>query len=146
MQNEIKVHFELEIVEDGFPPIRIETLNAIQADGLARIDNTPFFVTGVALGDIIDYESKSETGVFWITRVLEESGNKAISIIFLEESCKESVFLWLRDKGCYCEFGNFGNLLMLAICVFKEIPYEDVRTFLDQHEMNNVLSYAELCI
>ena len=41
----IKVHFELEIIEDGFPPIAVESLNArLHDDGKIELDNTPFLL------------------------------------------------------------------------------------------------------
>jgi len=60
----IKVHFELEIVEDGFPPITVESLNAyLLDDGKIELDNTPFFAESVAVGDIL-YCKKIDNNMF----------------------------------------------------------------------------------
>ncbi|MFI6919799.1 DUF4265 domain-containing protein [Nonomuraea spiralis] len=50
----VKVHFRMDIDEDGWPPASVEGLWAIDlGDGTARLDNTPWFVRGVASGDVI---------------------------------------------------------------------------------------------
>ena len=44
----VKVRFELEILEDGFPPIGVETLNAQLIDGnTVKLDNTPFLLAAL---------------------------------------------------------------------------------------------------
>ncbi|MFC9157849.1 DUF4265 domain-containing protein [Streptomyces bauhiniae] len=53
-ENYVKVHFRLEVDEDGWPPASVESLWAVDlGDGTVRLDNTPWFVRGVASGDII---------------------------------------------------------------------------------------------
>ena len=48
-----KIYFTLAI-EDGFPPIGVETLNAkVCRDGTYEILNTPFFVKETAYNDIV---------------------------------------------------------------------------------------------
>ncbi|MEU1503299.1 DUF4265 domain-containing protein [Streptomyces sp. NPDC005732] len=50
----VKVHFRMEIDEDGWPPASVESLWAVDlGDGRVRLDNTPWFVRGVASGDVI---------------------------------------------------------------------------------------------
>ena len=48
-----KIEFRLE-VEDGFPPISVESLNARPIeDDRFEILNTPFFAESVAYGDVV---------------------------------------------------------------------------------------------
>jgi hypothetical protein len=50
--NIVKIDFNLDIDESNYPPIKVETLNGILlADGAIQIDNTPFFVEEIAVGD-----------------------------------------------------------------------------------------------
>lgn len=50
----VKVRFALERDEDGWPPAESEGLWAelVESD-LYRLDNTPWFVRGVAAGDVV---------------------------------------------------------------------------------------------
>ncbi|MGV9933263.1 DUF4265 domain-containing protein [Streptomyces olivaceoviridis] len=53
----VKVHFRLE-TEDDWPPASVESLWAVdQGDGTSRLDNIPWFVRGIACGDIVAIES-----------------------------------------------------------------------------------------
>jgi hypothetical protein len=82
----VKVHFRLEI-EDDWPPVGVESLWAIdRGDGRAELANTPFFVRGVAIGDIVE-TSTDDDGARWAGRVVRPSNNCTIRLI---------VF---RDKG-----------------------------------------------
>lgn len=142
-----KVHFELDVTEEGFPPISVESLNCELVDGgFYKIDNTPFFAVGVALGDVISCNPRPTMKGYWFEAVESESGNKALSIIFIEPQCEEQVYQKLKSLGCFCEYGEFGNLTMLAVAVYSSIDYEGVAHYLDEMEGKEQLSYAELCI
>lgn len=48
----VKIHFRMDIDEDGWPPASVESLWAVDlGDGTVRLDNTPWFVRGVASDD-----------------------------------------------------------------------------------------------
>lgn len=60
----MKVHFGLEIQED-WTPASVESLWVVdQANGTARLDNIPWFVRGIACGDIVATEPDEE-GLRW---------------------------------------------------------------------------------
>lgn len=142
-----KIHFELEVKEDGFPPISIESLNGMQiSDGKFRVENTPFFAEGIAIGDVIQANRRSGLKGFWFDSVIEESKNISISIIFIEENLEERVYQKMKEFGCFCEYGEFGALRMLAVCVYASVDYAQVSNFLDELESQERLSYAELCL
>ncbi|WP_181234578.1 DUF4265 domain-containing protein [Enhygromyxa salina] len=148
MNRTAKIEFELEPNEDGFPPIGSESLHAIpREDGSFILDNTPFFVTEVALGDriaadrILDSENK-----FAFSHVLEPSSAKSISIIFLVKELEQSIFDNLRDRGCYCEFAEFRALRMLAVSVPETCDYGALRAYLEEHEADETISFAELAV
>lgn len=143
----VKIDFRLEVEEDGFSPIGVETLNGILlSDNLVRIDNTPFFVEGVAIGDKIRCYQPSGSENYRFLEVVEESGNKAISIIFIQDEYKEEVYQYLKEIGCYCEYGEFQDFNMLAVEVNTKTNYKDVENYLAAKESEEILSYAELCI
>ena len=80
----VKVHFRLEI-EDDWPPAGVESLWAIdQGDGTVKLDNVPWFVRGVACGDVLAV-SPDEEGVLWAGDVGRPSESCTIRLIVLRE-------------------------------------------------------------
>ena len=144
-----KIQFFLEIDEDGYPPVGSETLNAIVlGSGEFQIDNTPFFATSVALGDVVLAKKTSDSGdKFLFYSHVSFSENHSLSIIFLEDTIIEDVFSKLKLAGCYCEYGEFrgGNLKMLAVSVPNTKVYNQVIPNLLKLESDDFLSVAELC-
>ena len=120
----VKVRFELEIEEDGFPPISVETLNArVVNETTVELDNTPFFVESVAVGDILKCCRTDNDQVLEYEHVVTEGGNKSLSIIFVDDGFN-----------------------MLAVSVSRNSDYENIRLYLDEKEKSGVISYAELCL
>ncbi len=78
------MHFRLEI-EDDWPPASVESLWAIdRGDGTAQLDNIPWFVRGVACGDIVAVEP-DEDGVRWAGEVVRRSENCTIRLIVFRD-------------------------------------------------------------
>lgn len=76
----MRVVFELER-DDDWPPAASERLWAVPVGpGLARVDNIPFFVRGLACGDVVRFE-EDEEGVRWGQEVVESSGNCTIRVL-----------------------------------------------------------------
>jgi hypothetical protein len=146
-----KVIFDLEVNEEGFPPISSEALHATPSEeGGFVIDNTPFFVQGIAAGDRVAATPIPGAGAkYRFARVLASSSNKAISIIFLDPEIKQSVLEDLKSRGCYCEYGEFhkpGELDMLAVSVPESCDYDAVFEYLRALEEAEQLSFAELAV
>jgi hypothetical protein len=77
----VKVHFDLPRDEAGWPPVEVESLWAetVRA-GVVRLTNVPWFVRGVASGDLIRVEPDGD-GVLWAAEHLEWSGNCTIRVV-----------------------------------------------------------------
>jgi len=146
----IKVRFDLEIDEDGYPPVGSESLNAVVLGANKfQIDNTPFFIERIAVGDIIEAHKTPESGErFVFDKILSLSKDQSLSLIFLDDSFIEGVSTKLQQLGCYCEYGEFssGNLKMVAVNVAQPDTYHDVMSFLLHLETQEVLSVAELSV
>src|SRR3954471_17606766 len=83
--NHVKVYFRMEIDEDGWPPASVESLWAADlGDGTVQLDNTPWFVRGVASDDIIRVEIDDE-GVRWAGETVRASENCTIRLIVLKD-------------------------------------------------------------
>jgi hypothetical protein len=108
-EKQVKVKFDLEIIEEGYPPISAEYLNGLlQNDGVVRLENTPFFVEGVALGDLVSCTGRPPNLVFDF--VLKESDNKSISIIFIETQLKTTFIRKCVQPECIQNLVNFQNM------------------------------------
>lgn len=146
----VKIRFDLEVDGDGYPPVGSESLNAIVlGENTFQIDNTPFFVEEIAVGDVVEAFKTSDSGdKFVFSRVLSLSQDQSLSIIFLDTSFLEGVSKKLREYGCYCEYGEFNNdnLVMLAVNVSDPSVYGDVMSLLLHLGTQDLLSVAELCI
>jgi hypothetical protein len=72
-----------------------------------------------------------------------------VSIIFLDPATRDSVLQHLRQRGCLCEYGEFGpanDLKMLAVSVPKSCEYDAVAAYLQDLENKHLLSFAELAV
>ncbi|WP_433794628.1 DUF4265 domain-containing protein [Actinoplanes sp. CA-252034] len=77
----VEVHFDLPRDGDDWPPVEVESLWAeTVGDGVVRLTNVPWFVRGVASGDLVRVEA-DESGVLWAAEHLERSGSCTIRVV-----------------------------------------------------------------
>ena len=140
----VKIEFPLEIV-DGYPPISVELLNARPvAASQFELLNTPFFAKNVAYGDSVTAVTQQD-GRLIFESCAEFSGFKALSVILLDDSLDVELLDLLRGLQCVIEYGEFGNLRMVAVGVPDSVDYiPTIRNSLDEYERLGKLSYAEL--
>ena len=76
-----KVGFALEVDHEGSPPAGSEGMWAESVGGgRYRVDNMPWFVRGLACGDVVEAQP-DEAGVLWATAGVSWSGRLAIRVI-----------------------------------------------------------------
>jgi hypothetical protein len=142
----IRVRFDLA-VDDGFPPVSSELIfGSALSNERVRIDNTPFFVECVAVGDIVQCSPVAEGDIVNFIRMEQRSGNRSLSIIFIDSRIEEEVYQYVRNLGHYCEYGEFPEYSMLAVSVAKESDIFLLTSYLKDMQDNDKLSYAELCL
>ena len=94
----VKLHFRLE-TQDDWPPAGVESLWAVdQGDGTVRLDNVPWFVRGVACGDVVA-ASVDEDGVLWAGDVVRPSENCTVRLIVLRDNGSGAKVQGLLDHG-----------------------------------------------
>jgi len=143
----VKIDFPLDVDEDGYPPISVETMNGIKLENnLIQIDNTPFFIEGIAVGDKVRCNKSKKNKNYQFVELIEEGKNKSISIIFINDACKEDVYQYLKSLNCYCEYGEFRDFNMLAVDIKDSVRYSDIEQYLMKKELIGAISYAELCV
>lgn len=107
----IKVLFNLESDETGYPPCNVESLWCILVeDKLCQVDNVPFFVCGIALGDIIRID---QGGNF--LSIDRPSGNLTIRIYTENMALRDSLKKELTNRGCVWEQSHIKYLAAVGI-------------------------------
>ncbi|MEV5657254.1 DUF4265 domain-containing protein [Streptomyces sp. NPDC052291] len=144
----VKVHFRMEIDEGGWPPASVESLWAVDlGDGTVRLDNTPWFVRGVASGDVIRVQPDDD-GLLWAGETVEPSQNCTIRLIVLKDSgsaaARQSVldtFHRLDTTGEGIE--QFG---MVALKVPPQADLLNIRELLEHGETKEWWHWEEGCV
>lgn len=81
MTDFVRVRFELEPDEDGWPPVGSEGLWGVPlGDGLVRLDNSPWFALNIAADDVVRTRADAD-GVLWAVEKVRWSGNCTIRVV-----------------------------------------------------------------
>ncbi|WP_407706568.1 DUF4265 domain-containing protein [Streptomyces scopuliridis] len=144
----VKVHFRMEMDEDGWPPASVESLWAVDlGDGTVRLDNTPWFVRGVASGDIIKVEFDSE-GLLWAGETVRASENCTIRLIVLKDSgsaaARQSVLEIFHKLGTTGE--GIERYRMVALDVPPEADLPQIHELLGHGEAKGGWHWEEACV
>lgn len=147
-ENHVKVHFRLETDEDGWPPVGVESLWALDlGDGTVRLDNTPWFARGVASDDVLRVE-RDEEGLRWAGETVRASGNCTIRLIVLKDGgsvdALHEVSEDFRRFGVTCE--GFERFRMAALDVPPEADLPGIRTALDAGQAEGRWDWEEGCV
>lgn len=137
----VRVRFKLSRNEDGSRPAASETLWAISTGvaGHFRIDNIPFFVVGVSVGDVVLAESGERTLEF--VSVVEKSGHRSVGLSYRSDEVRSAVRTRLTELGCRVERGDSPKVL--AVDVPPPVSLDDVTAYLAGMEELGDLSYYE---
>jgi hypothetical protein len=113
----VRVLFRLERGRDGYPPVDVEGLWAKPVgEGRYEIDNIPFFVREIAVGDIIEADHfKSE---FWFRSVVSRSGHSTIRVIIYQAhlaEMRQTIEQQLSALGCDWEGGHIASLIAVDV-------------------------------
>lgn len=93
-----------------------------------QVRNTPFYVKGVAFGDIVRVRADHERRELVFERFVSESGHSAVRIIIKDDGTEEEVDAMLRAFDCSWEIDTTGSLW--AIDVPPHVDYVSLRTTL----------------
>ena len=91
MDSGVKIVFELEQDENGYPPYQVESLWAVPlVEGGYQIDNVPWYVRDIACGDVVAAAPGDDGRLFFTGRILRRSGNRTMRVRLAEESIARS--------------------------------------------------------
>ncbi|MET0403628.1 MAG: DUF4265 domain-containing protein [Cystobacter sp.] len=142
-EHRVKILFELEQDEDGYPPASTETLWAIKAgEGLFKIDNIPFFALGVAVNDIIS--AVPEEKAFRFKEVAQPSGHSTLRVVVHDADDVAAARALFRQLGCSTELSHLPRLL--AVDVPPAVSLEELKQVLESGRHQDRWGYEEACL
>ena len=141
MGEPVKVHFQLEQDEDGYPPIAVESVWAQPSAGENEyvIDNVPFFTRDATLGDTVAV--RRDGGDLWFERTVHRSRSSLIRVVFFDRSVVKDVQDHLISLGCQAEHFEVYNLL--AVSVPPSTALESVQDYLQAQARAGTIDYEE---
>jgi hypothetical protein len=144
----VKLHFRMEVDEDGWPPASVESLWAVDlGDGTVRLDNTPWFVRGVASDDIIRVQV-DEDGLWWAGETVRASNNCTIRLIVLKdggsEAARQTVLETFHRLGTTGE--GIEQFRMVALDVPPSADLRRIRKLLEHGEAKGWWHWEEGCV
>lgn len=108
-----KVLFRLEQDAQGYPPASVEGLWAKAVEGGYEVDSIPFYVYGIAPGDIIG--TRDEDGESWFESLRVSSASSVFRIIVKPPETLDQVRAAMVDFGCTCEEERAVRMLAVAV-------------------------------
>ncbi|MET7783621.1 DUF4265 domain-containing protein [Streptomyces sp. NPDC005388] len=93
-----------------------------------QVRNTPFYVKGVAFGDIVRVRADHERREFVFEEFVSEAGHSAVRVIIKDDDARDMVDALLRSFECSWEIDATGYLW--AIDVPPRVDYASMRTAL----------------
>jgi hypothetical protein len=139
--NFVKVLFELEQDDEGFPPITVETLWCKTVRGRLIVDNTPVFASGVSCGDEIAAIEKQGRRVF--EKVVNASGNSSVMVFSEVESVRRELCKQLRQMNCVTEEGSQVFAPFVAVNIPQAIAYGPVKLLLEKGQAEEKWVFVE---
>jgi len=138
---EAKVLFKLEKDADDYPPDDWESLWAKEVGngGLYCIDNIPFFIRGISLGDIVLVQKLNKELRF--DRIIEPSTHSVLRVILFEMENLAALKKQISSFGCEWEAAHIDGLI--AIDVPGTVTIEAVLDYLKAGEDEGLWSYEE---
>lgn len=144
-----RVRFALERDETGWPPVESEGLWAQPVGpGRFRLENTPWFVRGVAADDIVQAEA-DEAGTLWFVDVVERSGRVVVRVIPRRDGPlhgdRQAVLDAFAPLGVSGE-GMATPVNIVALDIGPGAPIASVKALLERGESEGLWHYEEGCI
>lgn len=120
----------------------IESAWAKKVGDYYQLDSILFYAANYSWGDVVKVEDRN--GELYVIGLVEESGHSTIRIIFYENENINGAIERLKDMGCDYEVSNISSLI--AVDVPPQVNYNELRSFLDEGEENELWSYEESCL
>jgi hypothetical protein len=113
----VEVWFHIEKDEDGYPESKEwEGLicACLNSEELFQVDSVPFFVKGVAVGDVVSAAETSEN-YYQYVRTVSHGGHSTYRLYIEEEPIGQTVQRELEGMGCSVEAAAQGSLIAVDV-------------------------------
>jgi len=139
----IRVFVRLPRESDGWPPVAVETVWVEPlANGLARVDNVPFFIQGVSLDDVVELRPAADGPTdLELHRVVTQMGHQTIRVVGFAEGQTERAKRALHQLGCVVE--SAGVYELVAVDIPPDTDDEPVFAWLEQHTEQGLIDFEE---
>jgi hypothetical protein len=120
-----------------------ETIWTMRREDGYEIDNVPFYVKELAVGDVVSVQADID-GVLWYSELVRASGHSTIRLWFSDARDVSPTRDELRKLGCGSEVSDLPRLV--AVDVPPTVSYDKVKKFLDEGERAGTFEYQEACL
>jgi len=126
-----KVLFALDIDND-WPPVGTEGVWCERVDGNYRMENTPFFIKGLAFGDVFSAVPDSVNDHIFEFEVIEESGH---SVVWMLNNDRLDVSKFIEEiESLNCRIEGFPKFSHYSIDVPSAIDLDDFDEIISKWE------------
>lgn len=138
-------HVKMFIRIEGDPghDAEVESVWALEHSDGYGIDNIPFYAREIAWGDVVKVK-RDERGALWFDGLVRASGHSTVRLWFSRPDDVANVRAQLRALQCPSELSDMPRLV--AVDIPPDVPYEQVKGFLDQGEADQIFEYEEACL
>ncbi len=138
-----KILFKLEPDETGYPPCDWEGLWATaRENGTYEIDNAPFYVRDIGLGDIVSVTE--EDGELYFRQLLKASSNTTVRVFVRDASKVQEIRNDLGQIGCDSELSDSPRMFALVIPASTHL--DQVLEYLDSKATAGEIDFEESAI
>ncbi|NJN64861.1 MAG: DUF4265 domain-containing protein [Acidobacteria bacterium] len=132
----VKIHFEIEQDEDGYPEMGVESLWAHSAtgEGVYAIDNIPFYVLGISMGDEVSVQS-DDSGNLWFYELVRESGHSTVRILCADTETCTRIQAEIERRGCSWEGSN---RRFISMDIPPDVSYPPIKSWLEDEEQKDI--------
>jgi hypothetical protein len=139
----VKVFFALDPDENGYPPVKTESLWCIPTGrGTYTVDNVPFFVRDISLGDEIAAEKVGT--LLHFSRLVHESQNSTLRVLLKRKEMSDAVRKRLEGFGCGTELMD--RLSLVAVTMPPDARISEALSFLDDEQKEGNLGIEESAV
>lgn len=141
MSKQEKVLF---VQTNGDGEFETESLWCTKEGNYYIVDNIPFVIKRISLGDTIKAEYDKDENAYYFDDFVSTSGNSTLRLFFSDEKLIEPTREALKALGCESEVLLARKVV--AVNVPKEVEYSPVKAYLDKGEENGKWQYEESCL
>lgn len=136
----VKVIFNLKRDEDGYPPADVESLWAEDlGDSTYKIDNIPFYVRNISVGDVVDVNNVD--GILCFRTIVRHSLHSTYRILIGSANDFEKIRADLNSLGCSVEKSHLPSLA--SIDVPPQCDAKSIHNYMLIMESLNVFEFEE---